>query len=146
MGSDDSSAFAFRLAQRAGDGADSVRIADALAASWHDMEAALRPILGAGGVAALGARSLSMVAASHPWLSVPGGGGAAAMPSDVDLSALKRRVARQHSAEAVAGSAALLHAFHGLVCSLIGTALSERLLQPARRAADLRPTLQDPPT
>lgn len=128
MGSHDLAAFVSALAQRAGDGTDAACIADALAASLQDIDAALRPIVGAGGVAALGARSLAVVSDQHPWLAGLVGDGAAGAPMAIDLAALRQVVAQQRSAEAAVAGAALLHALHELLASLIGAALTERLL------------------
>jgi hypothetical protein len=107
MGSHDLAALVSGLAKRAGDGADPSCIADALAASLQDIDAALRPIVGAGGVAALGARSLAVASSQHPWLARDDAAGA---PMAIDLAALRQVAAQQRSAEAAVAGAAFLHA------------------------------------
>lgn len=113
------------MAQRAGEGADAARIADAIGALWEQVEGALAPIIGKRGVAALYKRSLYLAAASHPWLRLQDE--ALAAP-ELDLAVLKPVFARQEGAEALAGGIALLQAFHGLLSSLIGSSLTSRLL------------------
>lgn len=111
------------MAQRAGEGADSTRTADAIAALWQQIEAALAPIIGQRGVAALYKRSLYLATATHPWLELQED-----PQATPDLAALKSAIARQRSTDATAGGVAMLQAFHTLLTSLIGSSLSGQLL------------------
>lgn len=121
MGTQDRIALA--VAQRAGEGADAARTAGAIVALWEQVEAALTPIIGQRGVAALYRRSLYLAAAAHPWLE-PQQGPQATM----DLAALKSAMTRQDSTDAAAGGVAVLQAFQTLLISLIGSSLTLRLL------------------
>ena len=107
------------------DGIDAVQVSDAMVATLHAIHAALAPIIGSGGVAALYRRSLFLTAASHPWL--------AGLHEDVqatfDPAALKALMARQSGAEARAGGHALLQTIYQVLASLIGASLTERLLR-----------------
>jgi hypothetical protein len=128
------------LAQRVGEDASAARIADAVIATWREMDAILSPIVGTRGVAALYRRSLHLTAATHPWITVQPEG----LPPEMDLAGLRSMIAQQNSADAVAGSTALLQAFHDLLGSLIGAALTERLLRPVWAASSCGPPPQDP--
>ena len=101
-------------------------IAHTIVSTWREIDAALRPVIGQRGVAALYRRALYLTAAEHGWLSDVDAG----VPATMDLDALRTRVASRTSADAVAGSVALLKAFTVLMGSLVGDALTERLLAP----------------
>jgi hypothetical protein len=104
---------------------DAEKFADAAVATWHDVYAALSPIIGPGGVAALYRRSLSLRLADYPWLAnvsecpLPPG----------DFSALRRELSQQAKADPVAANGALLRSFSQLLTNLIGASLTARLLQ-----------------
>ena len=118
--------LAVPLARRVGTDATASEIAEALAATWQDIDSTLAPIIGSKGVAALYKRSLHLTAASHPWLAGAHEGGGTAF----ELAALKSVVAQQGSADAALGGSALLQTFHQLLASLVGPSLTERLLRP----------------
>ncbi len=117
--------IAASLARRGGVDATAGQIAEAVFGKCQAIEAALAPILGLRGVAALHRRSLHLAARNHPWLV---GGPPGEQPSE-DLSVLKTLLARQTSPDAALGGAAYLQAFHDLLASLIGLSLTERLLR-----------------
>ena len=106
-------------------GADAARIAEVVVSTWQDIDAALGPVIGKGGVAALYGRSLYLSASSHPWL----GGLHAGDGSPMDLAALQSILAQQDAAAATAAGLAVLQTFHGLLASLVGPSLTERLLR-----------------
>lgn len=93
-------------------------------AAWERIHAALHPIIGHGGVDALLKRCIYLVRTEHPWLTAaqdsvgPAG----------DYTALGAAFARRHSAEAALAQDALLAALCGLLGSLIGSSLTERLI------------------
>jgi hypothetical protein len=122
--------------------ADAAAIAHAVVALWRDVDTALGPIIGARGVLALLNRSLHLTAAQHPWL--------AAVHQDMalqtDLAALESLFARQHAAAALAGGTELLLAFRRLLGTLIGPALTERLLRLAWNPGSLDPPSQEAPS
>ncbi len=106
--------------------AEAAHLADAIVSRWQQMDAALRPVIGAGGVVALYSRGLSLAGANHPWLAgarTPGG----AFP---DATALKALFASQSGTNAVDGGRALMERLHELLVSLIGDSLTQRLLGP----------------
>lgn len=114
------------LARSVEQGADAIRVADAMATMWRAVDAALAPIIGNLGVAALYKRSVHVTAAAHPSL--------AALPANLhgalDPAALTAVLARQDLASAAAAGDALLQTFCSLLATLIGPALAERLLDP----------------
>ena len=128
------------LADRVGQGADALAVAEAVVAVWRDIDVALRPIIGQRGVVALFRRSVHLTAAVHPWLTSNGQEPMAGL----DLVALKSLFASQSVAQALACGNRLLLTFHQLLVSLIGVSLAERLLRPAWGPPSSRKPLQDP--
>jgi hypothetical protein len=124
MDSPESSLIATTLASRAGKGAGAAQIADAIVSTWQLIDAALSPIIGHGGVAALYKRSLHLTGRVHPWLAGTHDGVATTM----DLAALKSVLARQSGADAAAGGGAVLQQFRELLVGLVGPALTDQLL------------------
>ncbi len=112
------------LASRLRSDAGIDEVVAAIMAIWLESAAALDPIIGERGVAALLNRSLKLVSASHPWLAAGRGGALDA----VDPAALEAALLLRPSAEAADGGAALFQAFRDLLVSLVGTALTTRLL------------------
>lgn len=108
------------------EGISARRIAAGAAEAWRRVDAALSPIIGHGGVAALYRRSLFLVRADHPWL--PGAHEGALDP--VEFTELESVVAQQSSQDADAATDALLKTFRALLSDLIGPSLTERLLRP----------------
>lgn len=115
---------AFLARGRDGD-ASAAQIAEAVFVKCRAIEAALTPIIGQRGVAALHRRSLHLAARSHPWLA----GAMADDPASQDWAILKALLSRQTSADAAAGGAAFLQSFNDLLGSLVGPSLTERLLR-----------------
>ncbi len=109
---------------RSVDVAEAGSIADAIVGTWREIGLALGPIIGRGGVAALYRRSLYLAAKEHPWIK----GAYEGIESPMDLAALKLVLVEQGSASAAAAGGAVLQTFHGLVFSLVGESLAERLL------------------
>ncbi len=112
--------------------ADPNAAAGAAIAAWQAVAAALSPIIGQGGVTALFRRSLQVASAERPWL--------AARPVELaggdDFTTLHATLSRRSGGEAEAGQAALMATFIGLLTSLIGASLAERLLAPPAPAGD----------
>jgi hypothetical protein len=113
------------LTQRLGTTADAAQVADALEGIWREIEGALTPIVGKGGVTALYKRSLHLTASVYPWMLLRQDG----VEPSANRTALKLAVARQAPAQALAGGNALLEAFHDLLGSLVGASLTDRLLR-----------------
>lgn len=129
------------MAHRAGEGADATRIADAVIMAWQEIDAVLSPILGHGGVAALYKRSLYLTGSAHPWLSHMREG----EQTDMDLAELESAIARQSSADAYSAGGTLLQTFNGLLASMVGPALTERLLRPVWNHLLSGPSAQENP-
>jgi len=113
------------LAHRVARDANAKQIADAVGATWQEIDTALTPIVGPRGVAALYKRSLYLCGATHPWLA----GLHEDVQTSVDLAPLKSLLAQQGSADAASGGNALLQTFYQLLGSLVGPSLTERLLR-----------------
>ena len=123
------------LAHRVAPGADAVQIASAVVGLWHEIDDALTPIVGAGGVVALYQRSLHLTATAHPWLAIKANGG--------DPANLQSLLAQQSPANAAIAGSAFLHTFHTLLVSLVGPSLTERLLRPVWAPPSSGPPPQD---
>ncbi|WP_165989423.1 hypothetical protein [Caballeronia sp. SBC1] len=115
------------LALRVGRSTNSTQIADAVAQIWSEAAAALTPILGQEGVAALLKRSLFLSGSTYAWLSITPKGA----NKSIDLDMLKSLIAGRTAEEATAGSTALLLQFYGLLTNLIGPSLADRILESA---------------
>jgi hypothetical protein len=113
------------LADRVTDDASAEQVADAVVAICLEIDHALHPTIGHGGVAALFNRSLSLTAAAYPWLARDHPTVLAAF----DPSSLKAVLVQQSSAEAAAGGHALFQSFRELLASLVGASLTDRLLR-----------------
>jgi hypothetical protein len=128
------------LAFRVAEGADSRQIADAIGAMWTDIEAALQPVFGRRGVAALFKRTLHRTASRYRWLEPAKVGGDDA----VGLTELQALFAAQAPATATEAGSALFINFRELLTSLIGTQLSEQLLKAAWSPSSSAAAAQDP--
>jgi len=110
-----------RLANR---GADVADVSAMIIAAWTNVHAVLVPVIGQRGFAALYERTLHLSREHHPWLTaVPEG-----LEPNMDLPALKAVLLQQSSAAAAAGGGAHLQALYELLGTLIGPALTHRML------------------
>jgi hypothetical protein len=109
-------------------GATAGRIADAAVSMWRDVDAALSPIIGRRGVAALFQRSLFVTRPAHSWLASVHE--STAWPGQFD--ALHAALSRQTGQLAAAANGALMQNFSDLLGNLIGGSLTERLLASVR--------------
>jgi hypothetical protein len=119
--------------------ADANAIAELAVAEWRKIDAVLSPVIGHGGVAALYRRSLFLARAERPWL--PGEHAGALDP--IEFSELRSALARQAAGEADAANKALQRTFHDLLASLVGSALTERLLRPQPNPTSNGDAVQD---
>ena len=103
---------------------DAAKIADTLGITYAQIEAALTPVIGSLGVAALCKRSVYLAGQTHPWLL----GSHENLQAPMDLAALKSAIAGQDNVEAAAGAALLLQTFNEVLTRLVGASLTERLL------------------
>jgi hypothetical protein len=109
---------------------------------WTQIDEALTPIIGVRGVAALHGRSLFLTARAFPWIGTRRDGVQMAM----DLESLRLALASQTASDALRGAAALFDAFTDLLASMVGTALTERLLRTVWDTPYGGPAAQDTPT
>lgn len=119
--------------------ADAHAIAELAVAGWRRIDAVLAPVIGHGGVAALYRRSLFLARVERPWL--PGVHAGALDP--VEFSELRAALALQAASEADAANKALQRTFHDLLASLVGSALTERLLRPQPNPTSNGDAVQD---
>ena len=115
-----------QFAQLAANGVDSARIAGLSTQTWREIEEALTPIIGVGGVSALHRRSIHLLRDEHPWLAKELGAELRAG----DYSALASVLSQRSGEAAASASGALLQTFHDLLVTLIGSSLTERLMGP----------------
>lgn len=121
-----SNTIASALSHLAAQGASPERIAVVVAGKMHAIHSALAPIIGDQGVSALYRRCLFLVVQdatrAAPFFSSTGG-------SD-DYAALQSALTQQQAAEALKIAKALFANLYRILVSLIGVALTERLLYP----------------
>jgi hypothetical protein len=127
------------LRDRIDDGRDASDVAAAAVILWQEIDGALRPIIGQRGVVALFNRSAQLAGVGHPWVVLV----RQDANTKLQFPAIADVFARQDAATAIAGGDAQLLALHQLLGSLIGASLTERLLQPAFRPANLTSPTQD---
>ena len=106
---------------------DSICIAEATLDTWHQMAALLAPVIGSKGVDVLFSRSLHLTNVDFPWLPIAGNHGT----NLALLEDLKKHLADHEAGVAAEAGCTLLVNFSELLASLIGAALTERLLAPA---------------
>jgi hypothetical protein len=128
------------LTGRLPDDAGAEAVARAMRTIWAEIDLVLHPIIGHRGVVALYDRSLKLAAEGHPWLLAehrPAG-------IQIDLTGLCNALALQDADQAGAGAEAVFAALLDLLQSLVGPALSERLLLPVWALPPPSPPVQDP--
>ena len=99
-------------------------LANSAVREWEVTLAALSPIIGRLGVAALYDRSVRLSSLRFRWLAELG----ESSQTPVDLEALRAVLVRQGNEEVRAGAAMLRQSFNDLLTSLVGASLAERLL------------------
>jgi len=107
--------------------ADAERVAAMAVAIWGNVDRALSPIIGKGGVTALFRRSVFLTLRAYPRLASVTAG-----DSRLDgVARLQTALSAQTGIVAATANCALLQAFCDLLSGLIGSALAEHLLQSA---------------
>jgi len=106
-------------------------VAGAALAAWGDVFASLSPVIGARGVSALYQRSVHLAQRDHPCLR----GADEGEPGPGQFEAL-RAILTGHPDPRAAGqaSAALMQSFRELLEGLIGSKLTQQLLEPVAPA------------
>lgn len=135
--SEESRQIVASLAHRVGPDADIARIAQAIVSTLQDMDAALTPIIGQQGGAALYRRSLHLCASQHPRLA----GTCDSVQASQDPKTLKSVLVEQSEADAWFFGEALLMTYYELLTTLIGPSLTARLLRGV-----WEPSLSDTPS
>jgi len=117
----------FMTHSRRGD-TDASAFAESQATTWRRIYAQLAPIIGGRAVHVLFERALQQIVGSFPWLTIH-----SAPHADVEalLNNLKVQVAMQSEIAAIEACFALRLAFNELLGTLIGNALTERLVSGA---------------
>ena len=123
-------------------GANSDEIAALTAEACRGIDAALAPILGRRGVAALVTHSLQVTARAHDYLAAV----TDSQSSSVDIGLLQSVLAVQDRAEAAACGLLFLNTFHGLLMNLIGASLTGQLLRSVWAISLSGTSAQDSPT
>lgn len=114
------------LMQRTGGAPDASTVSEAIISTWHQMADRLTPVIGVKGVDILFHRSLQLTCTTFQWLAISG----SYKDSAALLADLKARLASRETKDAVEASYTLLVTFTELLVTLIGIALTERLLRP----------------
>lgn len=135
--SEESRQIVASLARSVGPNADVVRIAEAIVSILQAMDAALTPIIGRQGVVAMYRRSLHLCVSAHPQLT----GVHDSEEGALDLIALKSALVQQSEVDALFFGEVLLTTFYELLTTLIGPALTARLL-----CGVWEPSLSDTPS
>ncbi|CAD5201954.1 hypothetical protein [Pseudomonas sp. FEN] len=125
------------LAHRVGPNADIEKVAQAIIATLQEMGAALTPIIGQQGVAALYRRSLHLCTSTHPRLAGTYDSAQAAM----ELTVLSSVLVEQSETDALFFGEVLLTTYYQLLTTLIGPSLTARLLSGV-----WEPSLSDTPS
>ena len=123
--SEESRQIVASLAHRVGPNADSERVAHAIVSTLQDLDAALTPIIGHQGVAALYRRSLHLCVSTHSRLA----GTYDSVSATMDLTALTSILVEQSHIDALFLGEVLLTTFYELLTTLIGPSLTARLLR-----------------
>ncbi|VVN39776.1 hypothetical protein PS662_05388 [Pseudomonas fluorescens] len=123
--SEESRQIVASLAHRVGPNADIARIAQAIVSTLQAMDAALTPIIGVQGVAALYRRSLHLCASKHPRLA----GICNDVQSAPDPTDLNSVLVAQSETDGWYFGEALLMTYYELLTTLIGPSLTAHLLR-----------------
>jgi len=137
--SEESRQIVASLAHRVGNSANAAHIADAIVTTLQEMDAALTPIIGQRGVAALYRRSLYLCASTHPRLV----GTHESVQAAMDLTEFKSILVQQTSAEIRLFGEELLKTFYELLTTLVGPSLTARLLRSVLENSLSGPPAQD---
>jgi hypothetical protein len=121
----DSHRLAAVLVGRLRPATDAPAVADAMISLWREIESALGPVIGAGGLAVLHARAIHQTSSIHSWLPAR-----ASVDWAFDLTALRSAVSQQTAGEATGACVSFFQAFYELLDSLVGSLLTEQLLAP----------------
>ena len=111
-----------------GSGADPKAVAEAAVRTWDQIARELSPIIGEAGFRALYARALHLTTSIYPWLAAT----EQQHQSSGPFTDLRAGLQRCNYTGAVDASNALLVTFTELLATLIGEALTTRILHSVR--------------
>lgn len=114
------------LSQLSAQRASAARTATVVAETMHAIHVALAPIIGDQGMSALYRRSLFLTTRDVPWAGSPQSETGA---SD-GYAALQSALSQQNATEALRVAESLFSNLYTILVSLIGVALTQRLLHP----------------
>jgi hypothetical protein len=117
--------------------------AESIVGAWESVDAALSPIIGHNGVAALFYRSVHLASTDHPWVMRIQE--TQARGSGLPLPLLRSVVAQQSESEAAIANRLLLDKFREQLALLVGESLTERLLRSCWSDIFPNESLQDAP-
>ncbi|MBC7603605.1 MAG: hypothetical protein H7255_13220 [Ramlibacter sp.] len=119
-------------------------VADQGVAAWVAVHAALSPVIGQGGFAALYSRALHMARSDYQWLAAAYDSQATTTGPGAGFTALRAALAAQATPEAVAAHESMMKTIRMLLANLIGESLTARLLQNIHPISSAGPAVQDP--
>jgi len=114
------------LAHRAAGALDAHAVAEATIGTWRQVDSLLAPVIGTQGVDVIFRRALYLTSKGFPWLA----SGEEYVESAVLLAGLKARLEERCADDVAQAGYSLLVCFTELLTTLIGEALTERLLAP----------------
>jgi hypothetical protein len=114
------------LENRAGDISDADAIAESFSLTWQRVAARISPVIGERGTDTLLSRCVHLTSNDYPWLAMAGDQG----ERESRLAVIKTRLAGAQPDAAREAGYALLTTFIGLLTTLIGETLTERLMGP----------------
>jgi hypothetical protein len=117
--------IAAAILRRAGEKPDAGQLADTVVALWREIDAALSPIIGQRGLAALHGRSLDLVAREFAWLRDARDN---SVMSEIDFGVVRRMFVLRPPEESHDAALAVFRCFHDLLAGMVGESLTERLL------------------
>lgn len=130
------------LAPEMGQCPPAAHTAQAMITAWHAIDDALTPVVGARGLVALYLRALHL-AASDPALVSTEASSKRALSAATTPALLQALIARHSPADAVAIANTFRQVFHGLLSSLVGPSLTERLLSLAATSSHSSTSAQE---
>lgn len=117
-------AIRIALAHRIGDALDARAVAEATIGTWRQMDSLLAPVIGTQGVDVIFRRALYLTSKTFPWLA----SGEEYGESAVLLASLQARLENRSAADVAEAGCSLLVCFTELLTTLIGEALTGRVL------------------
>jgi hypothetical protein len=136
------SEFSALPASRTDDWPPAADTAQAVIGSWHAIDDALTPLIGARGLVALYLRALHLSAAD-PAMRSAGEPGRRALVAAATPALLQALIASQSPAHAVVIGNTFLQIFYELMSSLVGAPLTDRLLRAAMTSSPSSTSTQE---